>query len=147
MAALEAVRARLGRNMPTPDGVLTGRQLVASVLQRADEPGEALGYWTGRYGRSIPKPIKRGSADAVRRLYTERSLLTYDTALHGFRFADVVELTHPSPDPVTPWQGDLFRYALDRRHNRAKSVPGSLRTVIARKRLMRLPVAERRALL
>ncbi|MGW7465173.1 alpha/beta fold hydrolase [Streptomyces xantholiticus] len=48
--------------------------VIATVLQRADEPGELLGYWTARYGRRIPKPVKRGIADAVQRLYDERSL-------------------------------------------------------------------------
>ena len=113
VAALDAVRARL-------DAGLNGgnRGLVASVLQRADEPGEALAYWTSAYGRTVPKPVKRGIADAVRRLYTERSLLKYDTGSKGFRFGDVIDLVHPSPDPAKPWQGDLFAHALDRRHNR-----------------------------
>lgn len=113
VAALEAVRARLA-------GGLNGgnRQLVASVLQRADEPGEALAYWTSTYGRAVPKPVKRGVADAVQRLYNERALLKYDTATKGFRFGDVIDLVHPSPAPDKPWQGELFTYALDRRHNR-----------------------------
>jgi hypothetical protein len=59
------------------------RQIVDSVLQRADEPGEALAYWTATYGRAVPKPVKRGIADAVARLYTQRSLLKYDTASHA----------------------------------------------------------------
>lgn len=98
------------------------RRVVDSVLQRADEPGELLAYWTSRYGRAIPKPIKRGVGDAVQRLYTERNLLKYDTASHGFRFADVIELVHPTPDPDKPWQGALFTHALDRRHNRPWAV-------------------------
>ena len=88
-------------------GVPGGRRIVASVLQRADEPGEALAYWTSTYGRAIPKPVKRGIADAVGRLYTEYGLLKYDTAAKGFRFADVIDLVHPAP--AAPWQGDLFR--------------------------------------
>jgi hypothetical protein len=124
------------------------RQVVASVLQRADEPGEMLGYWTSRYGRAIPKPVKRGIADAVRRLYTERALLKYDTASHGFRFGDVLELVHASPDPDrAAWQGDLFRHAIDRRHGRDEEIPASLRTLAAREALMRLPVDGRRAVL
>jgi TROVE domain len=110
VGALEAARAMLGANIPG------GRGVVASVLQRADEPGEALAYWTSHYGRPIPKPVKRGVADAARRLYTERALLKYDTASHGFRFADVLDLCHPTP--VAPWQADLFRVALARRHGR-----------------------------
>ncbi|MFV2179456.1 TROVE domain-containing protein [Actinomadura sp. LOL_016] len=113
VAALEAVRARLAAGLNGGN-----RQLVADVLQRADEPGEALAYWTSTYGRAIPKPVKRGIGDAVQRLYSERSLLKYDTAARGFRFGDVIDLTHPSPSPDKPWQGALFQYALDRRHGR-----------------------------
>jgi hypothetical protein len=142
VAALEAVRARL-------DAGLHGlnRQLVDGVLQRADEPGEALAYWTSRYGRSIPKPVKRGIADAIRRLYNERSLLKYDTASKGYRFGDVIDLVHPSPHPDKPWQGDLFKYALDRRHRRRNGIPERLSVLRRRAHLMALPVAERRAVL
>jgi hypothetical protein len=110
VGALEAARAMVKA------GILGSRAIVSSVLQRADEPGEALAYWTSHYGRTVPKPIKRGIADAATRLYNERSLLKYDTDSKGFRFGDVLELTHAAPDKIG--QGDLFKYALDRRHNR-----------------------------
>lgn len=100
----------------------TNRRVIDSVLQRADEPGEMLAYWTSKYGRNIPKPVKRGVADAVGRLFTERNLLKYDTDSKGFRFGDVLDLVHPSPDGDKSWQGALFAYALDRRHNRG-SIP------------------------
>lgn len=108
VGAVEAARAMVGNKVPG------SRAMVASVLQRADEPGEMLGYFTGTYGRNIPKPIKRGIADAVGRLYNEYGLLKYDTASHGFRFGDVIELTHPAP--ATLDQGHLFKFAIDRRH-------------------------------
>lgn len=142
VAALEAVRARLAAGLEGGN-----RQLVVSVLQRADEPGEALAYWMSTYGRAVPKPVKRGIADAVRRLYSERSLVKYDTEARRFRFGDVIELVHPSPDPAKPWQGDLFRHALDRRHERDNPIPDSLRTLLARTDLLALPVAERRGVL
>lgn len=103
------------------------RKVINSVLQRADEPGEMLSYWMSSFGRAIPKPVKRGVADAVGRLYNERALLKYDTGSHGLRFGDVLELTHPSPK--TSWQGDLFVHALNRRHNRANGIPETLRMV------------------
>jgi hypothetical protein len=102
------------------------RKAVDAVLQRADEPGEFLAYWTSHYGRRLPQPVKRGVADAVRRLYTERSLLKYDTASHGYRFADVIDLVHPGPASEKPYQGDLFVHALDRRHGHADSIPERL---------------------
>ncbi|NRQ30614.1 TROVE domain-containing protein [Nonomuraea sp. NN258] len=142
VAALEAVRARLAAGEHGHN-----RQLLASVLQRADEPGEALAYWTSRYGRAIPKPIKRGIADAVARLYSEKSLLKYDSDSRGWRFGDVIDLVHPSPDPGKAWQGDLFQHALDRRHNRDKPIPVSLRMLAARAELMALSVEARAAVL
>ena len=129
VGALEAARAMLAAELPG------GRQIVASVLQRADEPGEALAYWMSTYGRAVPKPVKRGIADAVVRLYTERALLKYDTASHGFRFGDVVEVVHPTPKDTR--QGDLFKHAIDRRHGREAALPASLSKVAANAELRR----------
>lgn len=123
VGAAEAVKARLdaAKIGEVPNGA-RNRQLINAVLQRADEPGELLAYWTSKYGRAIPKPVKRGVADAIGRLYTEYALLKYDTDSHGFRFGDVLDLVHPSP--AAPWQGALFSYALDRRHGRGGEITG-----------------------
>ncbi|MEV4299860.1 TROVE domain-containing protein [Microbispora rosea] len=142
VAALEAVRARLAAGLHGGN-----RELVASALQRADEPGEALAYWTSRHGRAIPKPVKRGIADAVQRLYTERSLAKYDSDARGFRFGDVIDLVHPTPAGDRLWQGDLFTHALDRRHGRDKPIPQSLRMLRDRAELLSIPVGERRSVL
>jgi hypothetical protein len=103
-------------------GIGLGRKTIDAVLQRADEPGEMIGY----IGRKIPKPIKRGIADAVKRLYNERAALKYDTASHGFRFGDVLELVHAAPD--APYQVALFKHLIDRRHGR-DGIPSSLTTM------------------
>jgi hypothetical protein len=122
------------------------RQVSDSVLQRPDEPGEMLGYWTSKYSRKLPKPVKRGIADAVQRLNNGKSLLKYDTASKGYRFGDVLNLVHAAPDPSKAWQGELFQYALDRRHHPEDAVPPeSNRTLTANRELMALPIAERRA--
>ncbi|MGW4322890.1 TROVE domain-containing protein [Streptomyces sp. NPDC004684] len=142
VGAAEYVRARLTAG--ATDGP-TGRQVVASVLQRPDEPGELLAYWTAAYGRNVPKPVKRGVADAVRRLYHPKSLLKYDTASKGYRFGDILNLVHASPDPAKPWQGELFRYALDRRHHPDTAAPpAALPLLTAHRELMALPVERRR---
>jgi hypothetical protein len=127
VAAAETAHTMLGAGVPG------ARKVIGSALQRADEPGEFLGYWMAAYGRNLPMAVKRGVGDAALRLYTERSLLKYDTASHGLRFGDVIELTHIPDTPgaaqhlAGPWQGDLFRHAIDRRHNRAdRPVPDSL---------------------
>ncbi|MEV2217687.1 TROVE domain-containing protein [Streptomyces sp. NPDC050997] len=143
VGAAEYVKARLDAG--ATDGP-ANRQVVASVLRRPDEPGELLAYWTATYGRSVPKPVKRGIADAVRRLYHGKSLLKYDTASKGYRFGDILNLVHAAPDPDKPWQGELFQYALDRRHNPDTAVPpASNRVLTAHRELMALPVDERRA--
>ncbi|MGX1549339.1 TROVE domain-containing protein [Streptomyces adustus] len=142
VGAAEYVKARLDAG--AVDGP-ANRQVVASVLRRPDEPGELLAYWTSRYGRNVPKPVKRGIADAVRRLYSGKSLLKYDTASKGYRFGDILNLVHAAPDPDKPWQGDLFRYALDRRHNPDTAVvPKSLPVLAAHRDLMALRPAKRR---
>lgn len=101
-----------------------GRAVLDSVCQRPDEPGEALGYWLNTYGRALPMPVKRGLADAARRLYGERAVLKYDTPRHPVRFADVLELAHPRPSAM--WQRQLFGHIIDRRHGRPVEL-GALR--------------------
>ena len=139
LLAAEAVKARLAAGL---DG--GNRQLIGSVLRRADEPGEMLAYWTSRYGRAVPKPVKRGVADAVARLYDERAFLRYDSAARGFRFGDVIDLVHPSPATAkAAWQGELFRWAITARHDRDEAPPVSLPAVRARWELSRMAPAER----
>ncbi|OKJ15913.1 TROVE domain-containing protein [Kitasatospora sp. CB01950] len=142
VGAAEFTRARLDAKLPGHS-----RAVIDAVLQRPDEPGELLAYWTSRYGRALPKPVKRGVADAVGRLYNGRALLKYDTGTKGFRFGDVLELTHPAPHPQKPWQSELFRYALDRRHRPGSAVPPAGDALLsAHHALMAVPVEERRAL-
>ncbi|MFI6642742.1 TROVE domain-containing protein [Streptomyces sp. NPDC050504] len=142
VGAATYVRARLAAGASAGP---SNRSVIDSVLRRADEPGELLAYWISTYGRRVPQPVKRGVADGVRRLYTARSLLKYDTESKAFRFGDVLNLVHASPDPAKPWQGPLFRYALDRRHRPDDAVPpASDRTLTAHQELARTPVAERR---
>nr|WP_051845252.1 TROVE domain-containing protein [Streptomyces globisporus] len=143
VGAAAYVRARLDAGA---SGGPSNRSVIDSVLQRADEPGELLDHWVSTYGRNVPQPVKRGVADGVRRLYTSRSLLKYDTASKGFRFGDVLNLVHASPDPAKPWQGALFRYALDRRHHPERAVPPvSDPLLTARRALMETAADERRA--
>ncbi|WP_326837425.1 TROVE domain-containing protein [Amycolatopsis rhabdoformis] len=121
------------------------RQVVASVLQRADEPGELLAYWTGVHGRTVPKPVKRGIADAAQRLYTESSALKWDSDARGFRFADVLGLTHPNPREQ--WQSALFEHLLDVRFHAERELPAELGTLTAHRALMAWPVQRRRELM
>lgn len=142
VAAAEGVKARLEAGLPG------NRQLVNSALQRADEPGEFVAYWRGRFGRTLPKPVKRGLAEAVVRLYSERSTLKYDTTSSAYRFADVIELVRPQAS--SDWQNALFEHLLARRRNRAElfARPESrarLAMLVAREQLANWPVDGRRA--
>jgi hypothetical protein len=123
-----------------------GRSVVARALQRPDEPAEMVGYWMTRHGRNLPMAIKRGVADAARRLYHERAVLRYDGLTRQTRMADVLELTHPAPRDAK--QSALFKYLLDRRHHGdAVADPAVLPVLAAATALDDVPVDARRALL
>lgn len=126
-------------------GGANGRSVVARALQRPDEPAELVGYWFSTYGRALPMPVKRGVADAVRRLYNERAVLRYDGQSRDIRMADVIELTHPVPRDAK--QSALFKFILDRRHHGDAVAPGQLPLLAAMADLDAVPVDDRRALL
>lgn len=94
------------------------RPVIDAVLQRADEPGEFVAYWRANCAKSLPGGVQRGVADAVRRLYTERNMLKWDSDRSGYRFGDVVELIHPEPRDAG--QARLFQWAIASRHGRAQ---------------------------
>lgn len=119
----ESIHQRLEQN-PLLGGQGLTRQLTKAGISRPDEIGEAMAYWNMTRGKHPSGGVQRGLADKVLELYNEYSLLKYDTASHGFRFGDVIELVRPKPQ--APWQSDLFRYAIERRHNRGSDLPESL---------------------
>lgn len=121
------------------------RGVLARALQRADEPAEAVGYWLTTYGRSMPMAFKRGVADAAARLYTERSALRYDGQSRGIRMADVIDLVHPRPR--IPEQSSLFKYLLDKRHNRTDVEYAGLPALKADAMLLAVPEDRRREFL
>lgn len=97
------------------------RDVLDSVLVRADEPGEALAYWLSAYGRPLPKWLKKGLGDGALRLYTERSALKYDSAStsRSVRFGDVVELSQIERNAAdASGRSALLTHLINRRHNR-----------------------------
>jgi hypothetical protein len=114
-----------------------GRQVVSSACVRADEPAEMLAYFHNKYGRKLPAALKRGIADSAVRLYSERNTLKFDGQSKGFRFADVIELTHPKPG--AGWQSQLFKHVLDKRHHaETATIPEGLNAIQARAQLQAL---------
>lgn len=123
----------------------TPRALVAAAQARADEPGEVLAYYESVYGKNFPAFLKKGVADGARKLYSEYSLLKYDTDSKGYRFGDVLQLAHVKPKDAV--QSELFGYALNRRYNNVTEVPAVLRMTNAREGLMKTDVKARKGLL
>lgn len=123
MGAAHAVHARLTAQAKgyalTPAETGWNRKLIASVPARADEPGELAAYWSQAFGRTIPSAVKRGLGDAANRLYNEYSLMKYDTASNGWRFGDVIQMTHPRTGGAGN-QDQLYKFAMTRRYGNEK---------------------------
>lgn len=122
-----------------------GRRVIDAACQRPDEPAEILGYWLATHGRRLPAAVKRGVADAVVRLYTERAFLKYDSQRSKMRMADVVELVHPVA--CGQRQSDLFKHMLDDRHHPGGDMADALGLLRADRALLTLPEDMRRAVL
>jgi hypothetical protein len=151
---------------------LTTRQVVDAVMQRGDEPTEMTQYCLRTWGK-IPVAVKRGTADAMIRLWRERAVIRYDKPDRPMRFADAIELVHPDPLKVKApadlvrtheryldWDSreaaahyehghaehlnTLFKYLLDERHGHEGDSSG-LPMTRARKALSGLSPKERHA--
>ena len=109
--AAHAVHARLAAGQYEGNA-----ELIDAVIQRADEVAEFVAYWRSAFGGPLPKPVKKGLATAMRCLYVARNVLKWDSSAHGMRFADVINLVHPTP--CDGEQEALWKYLLDERHHR-----------------------------
>lgn len=150
MLSVEGVRARLNaKPLGNVPGTLTNRELIAKVLQRPDEPKELVAYHINNYGKSIPKPIKRGVSDAMRRMMNERQVLRYDKDGEDVRLGDVVELCHVRPRYIgkgvtDPKQGALLEHLIANRHNRdGYEPPWDLESIRQRHEFNKLPAGDR----
>jgi hypothetical protein len=141
VGSAEMVRTRLANGLTTSGG---NRNAIDSAFARADEPGLMLAYWFRRYGRTVPKPVRHGLADAATRLYDEAALAEHDQSSADVRFADVINLVHPKAGSRE--QQELFQYALARR-GRSAQIPAGMTMLRARATLYELSVQQRRALL
>jgi hypothetical protein len=158
VVAAEAIKARLDAGITSTFQVLDVDQMhtigskdfIAQAMARADEPGEFLAYWTSKYGSGgptmgLPKPVKRGLALAVQKLFNEYTYAKYGQADGGFGLGRIVDLVHPAPK--APWQGELFEHALDELHKRDKPIPEHLYMLQERAKFLAMPQAERKAFL
>jgi len=111
IGAADYVHARLAAGVKE-SGKSKGfnRTVVDGVCQRADEPGELASIYLSEYGK-LPKPVKRGLGDAASRLWNPYATMKYDTASHGLRFADVMNLSH-----FTLADNELAAHIINRRY-------------------------------
>lgn len=145
VGAIEAAKMlSIAANSPAQLPV-TPRQILNSVLVRADEPGEALAYWLSSYGKPVPKWFKRALGDAILRLYNEYSVAKWDSERNAVRFADVVEFSQIDARHRSETKTALFKYLLDTRHGRGDV--SSLPKLSRRAALMNIPKAARRTTL
>ncbi|WP_410646205.1 TROVE domain-containing protein [Amycolatopsis sp. cmx-4-54] len=147
VGAAEFVKARLDHGESCES--VTNRSVIFSVLRRADEPGEMLAYWAEMYSRAFPMPVKRGVADAILRLGTEFNYVKWDSEGRGYRFADLLNLTHPGDRKGSAQhirgdlQHSLFDYIVKKRYQSGLPVPETLPLLTRRQALLDLPVDER----
>lgn len=149
----EAGTGRTGTQYPVP--IVTTRSVIRDAIQRPDEPGELLSYWSARYGLNhLPMPVRRGIGDAIIRMGNERAYLKYGVVPHpGFSWKRVIDLTHPGDRKGSwqalkgPWQSELFGYVVGLPYNPDMDAPDLLSVLRARKAMMAVPVTDRRAVL
>lgn len=121
--------------------VTVNRAVVRDVLKRPDEPTELMAYWKSRGYGLLPKPVKRGIADAALRMYNERGYIKWDSVKSAYRFADVIELVRPKGSALG--RDALFTHMLDARHNRDDLSYEGLAMLAARKVLFCMPQQDR----
>lgn len=119
------------------------RKLAKAGLGRADEVGEAVAYYFSKYPNTqIPKPLKRGWADAMTDLFNEYSAMKYGNSDKKEYTPDrLLNLLHPTAK--APWQSDLFGYLVARKYGEV-AIPSSLPLLCTRQVLMEVPVSQRR---
>jgi len=122
LGAAAAINARLSnKDAVREDEILSSqgyrginRHLAAELPGRADEPTEFASYYMSKYGK-MPKALKRGLGDAAQRLWNPYSVMKYDTASHGMRFADLMNLAH-----FTLEDSQLAAHVMNRRFGNAE---------------------------
>ena len=118
------------------------RKLAQAGIGRADEVGEALAYYTSKYGRkNPPKPLKRGLADALVKHLNEYTAAKYNGQGKAWSLGNLIQWTHPAPGD--PTQDALFKYLVARDYEPATEIPESLHKLSLRASLMRMPVPKR----
>lgn len=81
----------------------------ARILARADEVGEALAYYTSKYGKKIPNSLKDVIEARLNQL-TEYEATKYAGSSRAWKLLDVINYIHPKPRDEK--QEALFGYII-----------------------------------
>lgn len=111
------------------------RQLAQAGIGRADEIGEAVAYFQSVHkSKRLPKPVKRGLADAYVKLVNEYSAVKWgggDKA--AWTLGQLANILHPKAG--SPWQADLFGYLVAKEYGDVE-VPETLTRIRLRNSLL-----------
>jgi hypothetical protein len=119
------------------------RKLAQAGIGRADEVGEALAYYSAKYGRkNPPKPLKRGLADALVKHLNEYTAAKYNGQGKAWSLGNLIQWVHPAPGDFT--QDALFKYLVAKDYEPDTEIPAGLTKLKARESLMKLPPMDRR---
>lgn len=82
------------------------KEVVADVVERADDITEILACYLSMYGKPIPNGLKKALATALGRFNTYQ-ISKYNGGSKSIKFKDILKLTHAKP--TTPEQEQLFK--------------------------------------
>lgn len=143
VVAAACVHARLKLGIDSGDGL--NRKIISASIRRADEGPAMLAFYIDRYGRNVPKPVKRGVADALNRMNESQYLKYRGKGNRGsVSIADAVSIAHPTPKDDE--HAALFAYALNERHDGEKD-DSKLPLIAARNAFEALPADVKKQML
>lgn len=73
------------------------REYAPAIIQRADEPMTVIAAWDQLLGGTLPKPLKKGIADALHN-FDAYQFAKYDSDRREVNLKDVLNRTHPKPE-------------------------------------------------
>lgn len=143
VVAAACVHARLKLGIDSGDGL--NRKIISASIRRADEGPAVLAFYIDRYGRNVPKPVKRGVADALNRMNESQYLKYRGKGNRGsVSIADAVSIAHPVPKDDE--HAALFAYTLNERHDGEKD-DSKLPLIAARNAFEALPADVKKQML
>lgn len=86
------------------------KEVVADVVERADDITEILACYLGTYGKPVPNGLKKALGAAIGR-FNAYQLSKYNGGNKSVKFRDVLRIAHPRP--TSKEQEELFKMVLE----------------------------------